>query len=579
MAIIFSQVSTRRITFSLSKLVRNAKKIADGDYSISTKTESYIEINELSHDFAMMASAIKAREDEIRRVNIFLDSIIENIPNMIFVKDARSFKYIRINKSVEDLLGYARESIIGKEDHDYLQEEELDLFISRDREVLENGKLLDIPEEMIKTKNRGDRILRTKIIPIFDENNEPRYLLGISEDITDFKKMEEELLNAKKLESVGILAGGIAHDFNNILTAILGNMELAKMYAGREGKILERLAQAEKAALRAKDLTRQLLTFSRGGAPVKRLTSMIELLKETAAFALSGSNVTCEFKISDRLFPADVDEGQISQVINNLVINADQSMPEGGRITIYAENVTVEPEESTDSAGGNNQPGLNLPLQKGNYIKVVIQDHGKGIPEEDQARIFDPYFTKKEGGSGLGLASAYSIVKRHEGHISVKSEVGIGTAFTVYLPAAEGNLPSKKSSEAQKVSMKGKALVMDDEEPVRSVLSEMLGSIGYKISLAEDGAEAVELYSKAKASNRPFDVVFMDLTVPGGMGGKEAVKVLLEIDPDVKVIVTSGYSNDPVMADYKSFGFAGVVAKPFKLEDLSETLKDVAGKG
>lgn len=402
-------------------------------------------------------------------------------------------------------------------------------------------------------------------------------MLGISEDITDIKRMEEELLNARKLESIGILAGGIAHDFNNILTAILGNVELAKMYTGQEGKILERLAQAEKAASRAKDLTQQLLTFSKGGVPVKHLTSMTELLKETAAFALSGSNVTCEFKISDRLFPAVVDEGQMSQVINNLIINADQSMPEGGKITVSAENVIIGSERRRDSGAEHKKSDESLQLQEGNYIKIIIRDDGKGIPEEDLPRIFDPYFTTKEEGSGLGLASAYSIIKRHGGHITVKSCVGHGTAFTIHLPARGGDLPSGTISEKQKFHTKGRALIMDNEESVRNVLLAMLESTGYEVRQTGDGTEAVELYTEAKGLNLPFDVVIMDLTVPGGMGGKEAVKILLDIDPEAKVIVSSGYSNDPVMADYKSFGFSGAVSKPFKLKDLIKTLKEVAG--
>lgn len=577
LAFIFSQFSTGRINISLSQLMKNARKIADGEYSVSMHVESYIEIEELARDFTSMAEAIEAREEEIRRVNSFLDSIVENIPNMVFVKDAGDLKFVRFNRAGEDLLGYSRESLIGKNDYDFFPKEEADFFISKDREVLEKGNLVDIPAEMIKTKDKGERILHTKKIPIFDENKEPLYLLGISEDITDIKRMEEELLNARKLESIGILAGGIAHDFNNILTAILGNVELAKMYTGQEGKILERLAQAEKAASRAKDLTQQLLTFSKGGVPVKNLTSMTELLKETAAFALSGSNVTCEFKISDRLFPAVVDEGQMSQVINNLIINADQSMPEGGKITVSAENVIIGSERRRDSGAEHKKSDESLQLQEGNYIKIIIRDDGKGIPEEDLPRIFDPYFTTKEEGSGLGLASAYSIIKRHGGHITVKSCVGHGTAFTIHLPARGGDLPSGTISEKQKFHTKGRALIMDNEESVRNVLLAMLESTGYEVRQTGDGTEAVELYTEAKGLNLPFDVVIMDLTVPGGMGGKEAVKILLDIDPEAKVIVSSGYSNDPVMADYKSFGFSGAVSKPFKQKDLIKTLKEVAG--
>ena len=582
-AFIISRLSIRRVVNPLSQLVKNARKIAGGDYSVTMRMESYLEINELAEDFSRMAKAIKNREEELKRAQTFLDSIIENIPNMVFVKDARTLKFVSFNKAGEELLGFPRVSMIGKTtDYDFFPPEEAEIFISRDMETLEKGSLLDIPEEKINTKSRGERILHTKKIPIFGEDNRPTYLLGISEDITDYKRMEGELLNMRKLESIGVLAGGIAHDFNNILTVILGNIELAGILMERENKIqvatiIERLKEAAKAALRAKDLTLQLLTFSRGGAPVKRLASIVEILKETTSFVLSGSNVRCEFNIPEDLFFVEVDEGQMSQVFNNIVINADQSMPDGGVLKISVENVVAEVGDKAGLLEINNVTANDRPFESGKYLKISISDQGTGVPEEDIARIFDPYFTTKQRGNGLGLATAFSIIKRHNGQISVKSNIGLGSTFIIYLPAAEGELPLEKRLETQDIQMKGRVLVMDDEEAVRNVLTDMLESMGYEVEGSGNGAEAVKLFSDASKLDRRFDIVIMDLTIPGGMGGKEAVKILLEMDPEVKVIVSSGYSNDPVMAEYKKYGFSGVISKPFKVADLSKMLTEAAG--
>jgi len=387
------------------------------------------------------------------------------------------------------------------------------------------------------------------------------FLNGI--DITERKRMEEEIMKARKLESLGVLAGGIAHDFNNMLTAVLGNISFAKHFADPENsKLLRRLAEAEKASLRARDLTQQLLTFSRGGAPIKETVSLVELLKGTSEFALSGSNVVCEFSILDDLWPVDADQGQISQVIENLIINANQAMPEGGTIQVRAENVTVG-------------TGNILPLVKGQYVKVSVTDHGLGIPKEHLLKLFDPYFTTKQEGSGLGLATAYSIIKKHGGYITADSELGVGTTVNFYLPASEKPVPAKEGEEERLPVGEGKVLVMDDEDSVREVAGDMLAQMGYEVAFAKDGAEAIELYKKANETARPFDAVIMDLTVPGGMGGKEALQALVAIDPEVKAIVSSGYSKDPVMAEFRKHGFKGVVAKPYRIQELGRALDDV----
>ncbi|MCX5895974.1 MAG: ATP-binding protein, partial [Proteobacteria bacterium] len=412
-----------------------------------------------------------------------------------------------------------------------------------------------------------DGTRRTVEVLVFVIKTEKGFMSGsITRDITDRKHMEEELLKLEKLESLGILAGGIAHDFNNIVTAIMGNVSLAKMSVAAEDKTFKRLDEAEKACARAKDLTQQLLTFARGGAPIKKTTPISELIKETVNFALRGSNVRCEFALPEDLWHADVDGGQISQVVHNLIINADQAMPGGGLIQVIAENTEIAVQSS-------------LPLPAGRYIVVSVKDQGIGIQKEHLAKIFDPYYTTKQKGSGLGLASCYSIIHNHDGYISVDSEPGAGSTFTFYLSASAGKVEARKAPEEGPVKGKGNILVMDDEEMLRDLAQSVLSTLGYEVALAQDGAEAIELYRKARESGHPFAAVIIDLTVPGGMGGKEAIKELQAIDPQVKAIVSSGYSNDPVMAEFKSHGFSGVIAKPYKIAEMSAVLSEVIGKG
>jgi CheY-like chemotaxis protein len=314
--------------------------------------------------------------------------------------------------------------------------------------------------------------------------------------------------------------------------------------------------------MRAKDLTQQLLTFSKGGIPIKKTISLAEILKDTATFTLSGSSVECKLAIKEDLWPVEADVGQISQVIHNLIINADQAMPEGGIIGVNAENFIVRIDTT-------------LPLQKGNYVKISIKDQGIGIPKEYLSKIFDPYFSTKQKGSGLGLTVAYSIIKNHEGYITVDSEMGAGTTFSIYLPASTKQIQIEKIKEIKPIFGKGKILVMDDEEIIRDALGEILTTLEYQVNFAKNGEEAIALYKQAKEVNEPFDAVIMDLTIRGGMGGKEAIKKLLEIDSSVKAIVSSGYSTDPVMADYQNYGFSGVVAKPYNIQELSKTLHKI----
>jgi len=399
--------------------------------------------------------------------------------------------------------------------------------------------------------------------PIRDNDNRIIGVVLVFRDVTEERKMAEELLKTSKLESIAILAGGIAHDFNNILTGIMGNLSLAKLQTPSDNDIFSFLTEMEKASMQAKTLTQQLLTFSKGGAPVTEVTSIVDLIKDFTIFALRGSNVKCEFFIPDDLWSVNIDEGQISQVVHNVIINADQSMPEGGVIKVFAENIVFGAKQT-------------LPLTPGKYVKICIEDHGVGIPAKYLQKIFDPYFTTKQKGSGLGLALAYSIIKGHHGLITVESEVRNGTTFHIFLPASEKE--PKKKEEKRKGDLiieKGKILIMDDEEIVRNVLCEMLVHMGWEAEFAKDGEDALKQYREALESGVPFDVVILDLTVPGGIGGKEAIKKLVEIDPAVKAIVSSGYSDDPIMAQFMDHGFVGVVRKPYRIQELRDVLHKV----
>jgi signal transduction histidine kinase/ActR/RegA family two-component response regulator len=380
--------------------------------------------------------------------------------------------------------------------------------------------------------------------------------------IAEKQRIEEELSRTRHLESLGILAGGIAHDFNNLLTAIMGNTSLAKMFTEPDTKIYARLEEVEKASLRARDLTQQLLTFSKGGAPIKKVTSIADVICDSSRFALRGSHARCKFNIMEDLWPVEVDEGQISQVISNLAINADQAMPEGGVVEIRAENVTL-------------LKGQVVTLEPGRYIRLSITDSGIGIPKDHLNKIFTPYFTTKQRGSGLGLATSYSIINKHGGLIIVESEIGHGTTFSIYLPASGKDIPEKEIKSMTTITGSGKILVMDDEEFIRNTAGEMLATVGYTVGYADDGAQAIDLYIRARESGEPYDLIIMDLTIPGGMGGVEAIQKLLEIAPDAKAIVSSGYANGPIMADFKEYGFKGVIAKPYRTDELCKVVQNV----
>ena len=385
-------------------------------------------------------------------------------------------------------------------------------------------------------------------------------------DITETLKMQEERARAGRVASLGLLAGGIAHDFNNILMAIMGNVSMAKMTLGPASRAAASLTDAEQACIRARQLTWQLLTFSRGGVPVKKTTAPARVLRESAALALRGTNVTCTFDIAPDLRSVSADESQLIQVFSNVLINAQQAMPHGGTIQIRAENI-VEPDKRWEHA---------LRVEAGSYVKVSIADTGIGIPEENLGKIFDPYFSTKQKGSGLGLATSYSIVKNHGGFVSVESKLGLGTTVFVNLPASMAvDMVTPPEPIAHDHGAKGRVLVMDDEASVRTLAVNMLKFLGHEAEVVSNGTAAIERYRRALKKGRPYAAVILDLMVPGGMGAREAIERLTEIDPAVNAIVVSGYAQDPVMTDFKDYGFKAVIGKPFTLDELNKTLHSV----
>ena len=475
-------------------------------------------------------------------------------------------KVVLVSKVAENLTGWAQKEAAGKPLNEvfYIIDEGTRKRLGNPVDtVVKTGRIIGLTNHAVLIARDGtERIIADSGAPIHDEHGQLLGVVLVFRDITELRRLQEELVKAAKLESVGALAGGIAHDFNNLLTGIMGNISLAKRYI-EPGEAFDRLLEAEKASVRAKDLTQQLLTFSTGGAPIKKTISIADLIKDSVDFALRGSNIRCEFSLPDNLSLVEADEGQMNQVIVNLVINAKEAMPEGGILKIGAKNISI------------GRRGA-LPLRLGKYVEVSMEDTGVGISRKHLERIFEPYFTTKQQGSGLGLPTAYSIIKNHGGYITTRSTPTVGTTFYIYLPASDKPmLAQEKAAVGIRLVGEGRILVMDDEEIVRKFLDAELTDAGYEVELTVDGAEAIKQYTKAKGSGQPFDAVILDLTVPGGIGGKEVIKKLLEIDPSVKAIVSSGYSTDPIMSQFRDYGFCGVVAKPYGITELEKTLRSV----
>jgi len=531
--------------------------------------------------------------------------LFETAKDAIFLSDETG-KFVDVNQAACESLGYSKEELLKLTIGDIDAKSTGYEAFQKVRNSIEKESIFRVNQQ-----RKDGTILPVEITGGVLNIGAKRIFLAIARDITERKRLDErmhrvneeleervaertaelkranEQLNAtieqgyhaQKMESLGILAGGIAHDFNNLLTVTLGNISVAKTIANPNEKLFRMLFDAEKASLRARDLAMQLLAFSKSGEPTKRIIRIAKLIEDSAIFAQRGSNVQCEFEIPDDLMSVDADETQIGQVASNIIINAIQAMPGGGTVKVRCENVKI--------GAGAGEAGDSIPLAGGDYVRILIQDEGAGIPEEQINRIFDPFFTTKEDGTGLGLATAHSIIKKHGGYLTVKSTVGSGSTFYVYLPAAkeemltgadpETSLGDGHGTNDAGAIASGRVLVLDDEEDIRELLGMILVRFGYVVEFSEDGAETIAMYRGAMGSDHAFDVVIVDLTIPGGVGGGDVIRELTQIDPDVRAIVSSGYANDPMMLDYRKYGFSGAISKPYEVKDLIRTVRELIG--
>ena len=471
-------------------------------------------------------------------------------------------KIIEFNRAAQRAFGYGREEVLGKH---------IDILYADPREgLLMYDKTLEegyFSKEITNKKKNGETFnVYLSASVVYDENDRPSGLMGISKDFTDTQHYEKELLRAQKLESVGLLAGGIAHNFNNQLTSIIGSISLIKKFLDSQNHkaSIDALEIAKAASQRAHNLTQKLLTFSKGGTPVRKTWPAGQLIKDIVGFVVGESNVNDVLGMIDDLPAIKVDSEQIRVVMQSLITNADEAILNGGTVRIEAESTIITKDQG-------------LPLTPGNYVKIIVKDTGAGIPRDQIQKIFDPFYTTKKKNSGLGLATAFSIIRKHEGFVTVDSKVGFGSTFYVYLPACEESIikqtqPQKKSNEIQ---ANGKVLVLDDEDCIKNIASKMLERVGYVVETASTGEEALDLFRHAKEKGDPFDVVILDLAIAGGMGGKEVIKILRKEDSNIKALVSSGYYSDPIMSSYTNYGFDDVVTKPYTLAALCDKVNNL----
>jgi PAS domain S-box-containing protein len=529
-----------------------------------------VRISPLSDERVLMvAHDATARHDaqEAARVEASKAETYFNTSGVIMEVTDMDLRLVRLNQKGYDFFGYTQEEIVGKNWLDMrLPERERDRVKALIRSELEGGFIPRSTENLVVTRSGEERIVAWHDSLLRDAEGRVTGLISSGVDVTDRVRLERELQRMDKLESLGTLAGGIAHDFNNMLTGIIGNINLARIEDDTH-RSRELLQEAEQEILQARGLSQQLLTFAKGGAPVRSVQDVAHILQEAVSFALRGSDVSPRFDLPADLWWANVDQGQLSQVFSNIVINADEAMPAGGTISVVARNVTVE-------------DGTYPDLTPGDYVRVDLSDTGIGIAETNLRRIFDPFFSTKRRGSGLGLATSYAIVHKHDGYIGVVSTPGTGTTFSIFLPANPASPSPQLRETAPQFRGHGRVLVMDDEPAVRQVAVAMLKKLGYEAEAVPDGASALCADAEAYAAGHPFSIIIVDLTIPGGMGGEEACVALRAQRTTACLIASSGYATDSVMAQYRSYQFDAVLAKPYSLAELTSVLASLLnGRG
>jgi PAS domain S-box-containing protein len=503
-------------------------------------------------------------EIALRQSEDFLKNIVDNIPAMVFVKDAVELRYVAFNKAGEELLGHSRDEMIGRSDFDFFPREQASFFVQKDREVLAKGELVEIPEETVKTRHGDDRILRTKKIPLFDDKGNARYLLGISEDITERKHLEGQLLQSQKMEVIGQLAGGVAHDFNNILMVIMGYANLLKTDTDLDGRQLEKVDKIQDAADKAAHLTRSLLAFSRKQVMKVRLANLNEIVQHIQEFLVRiiGEDVQLRSLVCKEDLIVEVDRGQLEQVLINLATNARDAMPRGGILTIETAVKVV------DTSPHNT-------IKPGRYAVISVSDNGIGMDEKTRQKIFEPFFTTKElgKGTGLGMSIVYGIVKQHKGYINIYSEPNIGTTFRIYIPSA-GSASDSVEAIAGEMPPKGGTetiLVAEDEADLRNLLQEILQGHGYEVIAAGDGQDAVEKFA---ANRDKVKLILMDMVMPR-KSGKKAVELILRASPGVAVLYTSGYTMDVIQSRDLMDERTEMIMKPVQPLELLRKVREM----
>ncbi len=556
--------SSYLITYRIKTASGNEKWVMEKGRPILSASKNLLAIGGVISDITDYKKMEKALADEKERLSITLKSI----GDAVITTDIKG-NVVLLNNAAEKLTGWALEEAKGKNLElvfNIIHEDSKKPYKNFIMNIIKNKKTENLNNNtLLISKNGSEKTISETSTPINDQEGNIIGVVIVFRDITEKNKIDEEMRKIQKLESLGVLAGGIAHDFNNLLTIILGYINLARYYSKDNKDLKELLLSAEKGIYNSKKLTDQLLTFAKGGTPIKKVGPINKILQDSVSFSLRGSNVISNLKIDENLYLLNFDEGQLSQVFNNLTINARQAMQNGGKLEVIAENYIFK--------NNNNKSKI----KQGEYVRIIFNDNGHGIPAQYLPKIFDPFFTTKNTGKGLGLATVYSIIKKHNGFIEASSTEGAGTNFIIYLPKAKKNNNDLIEINKDDIILKGQGniLYMDDDEIILEMAEKTLKFLGYNVDLAKNGYSAIEKYEKAKNENNPYDCVILDLTIPGSLGGKETIKHLLTLDPKIKAIVTSGYSNDRVLSNFKNYGFKGVVIKPFTIKKFSEILNSI----